>query len=130
MPKLHRIGSAQVVMYYGDHAPPHFHVKSHEGDAMIGLESGLPVLKGKIPSQLYREVKDWAAPRMEALEGCWSMAKQNVPVEEWVEKNIKPERVFANKRGQEASVQSAKHAASRPTQQAWSKGALVPELAG
>lgn len=47
MPTIVEIGSIQIRLYAKDHLPPHFHISTPDGEAMV-LLSDLSLLKGRI----------------------------------------------------------------------------------
>ena len=46
------------VQVYGDHNPPHFHVKSPDTDASLTI-SDCRILKGNIDSDTHKKIKYW-----------------------------------------------------------------------
>lgn len=47
-----------ITMYFGDHAPPHFHARHGEDEAKIGIEDG-PLLAGSLSGRALRLVREW-----------------------------------------------------------------------
>ena len=50
MPEISRFYGIIIYMFYEDHAPPHFHVKYNEHEAVISLED-FAVTQGKLPAK-------------------------------------------------------------------------------
>ena len=48
MPEISRFFGIVVAMYYNDHAPPHFHAKYGESEAVIAIDSG-ELVDGHLP---------------------------------------------------------------------------------
>ena len=57
MPEISRFLGIIIAMYYNDHAPPHFHVKYGDIEAVIAIDTG-EVVEGRLP------------PRVLGLAGC------------------------------------------------------------
>jgi len=62
-----------IQMYYGDHDPPHFHVRYAEQRALIDIES-LTVLRGQLSARALSLVQEWAKLN-EALIEDWNRAR-------------------------------------------------------
>lgn len=59
MPEISRFFGIIIYMYAADHAPPHFHAKYGDDEAVIDIASG-EVLKGYLSRRTLRLVQDWA----------------------------------------------------------------------
>jgi len=65
-----------IQMFWGDHAPPHFHVLYAEYEVLISI-STLEVIKGNMPRRALALVLEWASEhRIELLED-WKLCEQN-----------------------------------------------------
>jgi len=60
MPEISRFFGIVIQMYYGDHDPPHFHVRYSGQKALIAIET-LEVLRGQLPPRALSLVREWAA---------------------------------------------------------------------
>jgi hypothetical protein len=60
MPELSRFYGVRIKMYYGDHAPPHFHAQYAEHEALIEIET-MAVVAGDLPSRALGLVVEWAS---------------------------------------------------------------------
>ena len=68
MPTLHRFPDCRVLMYLGDHPPPHVHVVLRDGrDAIVEIDS-LAVI-GKLAVREIRDAMDWISVRKAFLLG-------------------------------------------------------------
>ncbi len=67
MPELSRFLGIVITMFYGDHAPPHFHASYGEFDIEVSIGDG--VVTGTFPKRALRHVLEWYdAPRRTAGE--------------------------------------------------------------
>lgn len=69
MPVLSRFLGISIEMYYGDHAPPHFHARYGEFFASVDIESG--VVTGRFPPRAIRLVLEWRELRLAELRRNW-----------------------------------------------------------
>ena len=60
----------KIEMYVDEHRPPHFHARYAEFMAQIKI-SDLAVGEGSLPLPQLRQVREWAAPRTNALLAEW-----------------------------------------------------------
>jgi hypothetical protein len=56
-------------MYFGDHAPPHFHVITREDQSVVVLIETLQIWKGEVARRELVEALSWAAENQEQLMG-------------------------------------------------------------
>jgi len=61
---------ARIYVYYGDHAPPHFHVVGPDTDVLIDLRS-LQVIRGRYTRHALAEAIAWAADNLTTLWSEW-----------------------------------------------------------
>lgn len=52
MPEICRFLGIIITMYYGDHTPPHFHVRYNQFQALIDIRQ-LRVIEGKLPPRVF-----------------------------------------------------------------------------
>lgn len=71
LPTVVRLGSLKIMVFAGDHNPPHFHIVSAEYAAVVSLES-LEVIAGYVPKQSYEMAKRWATNHMDVLHAAWA----------------------------------------------------------
>ena len=74
MPELCRFYGIIIRMYFGDHAPPHFHAFYGKHEALIDINS-LAVLAGKLPPRAMGLVAEWAALHRADLIEAWRRAE-------------------------------------------------------
>ncbi|MGE3075609.1 MAG: DUF4160 domain-containing protein [Dehalococcoidia bacterium] len=70
MPELARFDGMVITMNFGDHAPPHLHVRFAGLSASVTI-SPLTLAEGDLPASVWRKVRDWAAGREEELLQVW-----------------------------------------------------------
>lgn len=64
------------MMYYGDHAPAHFHARYGEHEALIQI-SPLGIQQGFLPPRVLSLVIEWALIHQKELLEDWERAKTN-----------------------------------------------------
>jgi uncharacterized protein DUF4160 len=58
VPKISVFYGIVIEMYYGDHAPPHFHARDGGDAAKIEIASG-EVIAGALPGRALRLLREW-----------------------------------------------------------------------
>ena len=76
MPTISRFYGILIQMYFGDHAPAHFHALYAEFEAVIDIET-LGVMRGSLPSRAMALVLEWAQLHREELRQDWELCVQN-----------------------------------------------------
>ncbi len=71
MPEIARFDGIAIYMNFGDHAPPHFHVR-YAGITWSVTIGSLQVEDGHMPSAIFRRVRDWAEGREGMLLARWT----------------------------------------------------------
>ena len=74
MGTIAELGSLQIRIYPSDHQPPHFHVSTTYGEAVVRI-SNLTLMKGRLRKTDLKNVIEWAAEHKRFIEDEW--AKQN-----------------------------------------------------
>ena len=74
MPTIVELGSIQIRVYPRDHQPPHFHISTTYGEAVMRL-ADLSLVKGRLKRADLRAVLHWADEHRSLLEDEWN--KQN-----------------------------------------------------
>jgi len=69
MNTIYRSGKLKISVY-ADHAPPHFHVRTPEGDSTVDLKE-LTVTAGSANRKLLAEAIAWALDNRELLWAEW-----------------------------------------------------------
>ncbi len=76
MPMISEFFGIYILMYFNDHAPPHFHAKYGEYEALIQI-SPLGLLKGDLPTRALSLVIEWAQIHKKELMENWNYAANN-----------------------------------------------------
>ena len=79
MPVISRFFGIVVSMNFADHAPPHFHARYGEHEAIVAIDP-VRVLRGDLPARVTGMVIEWAQRhRLELMED-WARARQHQPL--------------------------------------------------
>jgi len=70
MPILQRFDNARVLMYLGDHPPPHVHVKLRDGRECT-VDLGDFATKGRVAEREIREALTWIETNRDFLFDQW-----------------------------------------------------------
>lgn len=76
MPTISEFFGILILMYYSDHAPPHFHARYGDHEALIQI-SPLALLKGDLPPRALSLVIEWAQIHQKELMEDWNYAANN-----------------------------------------------------
>ena len=79
MPRISEFFGIVVTMYYNDHAPPHFHAKYAEHEAVLEIDT-LEVFQGQLPRRALSLVREWASIHHRALMQAWDAARKGEPL--------------------------------------------------
>jgi hypothetical protein len=79
MLEISRFFGIIVAMYYGDHAPPHFHVRYGEQKAIVAITS-LTLLRGRLSPRVFGMVVEWASLHQDELIKNWELVRQQAPL--------------------------------------------------
>lgn len=71
MPTLIKLGRVQIRMFADDHAPPHFHIWTPDGEAIV-LVDGLRLVRGVLRKQDFEVATAWALNNMDVLQEYWT----------------------------------------------------------
>ena len=63
-------------MFYGDHAPPHFHAVYQGGEIKVNIHT-LEVMEGVMARRAQVLVLEWAALHRTELRQAWELASTN-----------------------------------------------------
>ncbi|MBE0610955.1 MAG: DUF4160 domain-containing protein [Dehalococcoidia bacterium] len=78
MPEMARFDGIVILMHFGDHAPPHFHVRHGGNDASVTI-TPLEILAGALPLSVWRRVREWAEGREAELLRTWDSLRGGGP---------------------------------------------------
>jgi len=79
MPEISRFYGIIIKMYFGDHAPPHFHAEYGDDEALIAIRS-VDMISGSLPPRAWALVKEWATMYQAELVNLWDLAAQQQPI--------------------------------------------------
>ena len=65
-----KTGKWKITMYFGDHNPPHFHIVSANGEALVEIET-MTVIAGSVSPAILRAALKWSAANREILRNRW-----------------------------------------------------------
>jgi len=75
LPEISRFLGIIIAMYYNDHAPPHFHAKYGDFEAVISIETG-EVVDGRLPPRVLGLVHEWREYHKAELSEDWNLARE------------------------------------------------------
>lgn len=78
MPEISKFYGIVITMLWGDHNPPHFHVKYGEYRALITIKDG--IIQGELPRRALNLVFEWMDLHKEELIKNWKLLEQNKPL--------------------------------------------------
>lgn len=81
MPTICRFFGIAITMYFDDHGPPHFHVRTAGHSAKVRIDT-LEVLASDLPRRELRLVLAWAEMRSTELEENWRLAREGARLKE------------------------------------------------
>jgi hypothetical protein len=79
MPKVSEFFGIVIALFYADHAPPHFHARYGQHEALVDIDS-LAVLRGALPRRALALVLEWATLHRWELRADWDRARQGLPL--------------------------------------------------
>ena len=77
MPEISRFYGIIISLFYGDHNPPHFHVRYGSHKAAIRIRDFL-LLEGNLPPRTLGLVMEWAARHQNELLAGWELAARDL----------------------------------------------------
>lgn len=72
MPEISRFFGIRITMYADDHAPPHFHARYQDDEAMISIRDG-SVLEGSLSGRMLKAVQEWCEMHRAELMSNWNI---------------------------------------------------------
>ena len=80
MPTISMFYGIMIQMFWGDHAPPHFHAVYGEYEIIINIRT-LEIMKGFMPRRALALVLEWASLHREQLIEDWKLCElKQIPV--------------------------------------------------
>lgn len=82
MPTISLFFSIRIMMFWNDHAPPHFHAGyvGHDEDSIIDIRTLEVTQKGSLKRRALGLVLDWAELHQDELMVNWDLARQGLPL--------------------------------------------------
>ena len=74
MPVISRFFGIDIMMYYDDHNPPHFHAKYGEYKVLVDINKAR-VIEGFMPSAQVKLILAWAVIHKEELFEDWKLSQ-------------------------------------------------------
>ncbi|HEX6750513.1 MAG TPA: DUF4160 domain-containing protein [Longimicrobium sp.] len=78
MPTISRFYGIVVYMNFGDHNPPHFHIRYQDQEALIEIQSGM--VEGTMARRALQLVFEWADLHQQELLENWERARNRRPL--------------------------------------------------
>lgn len=80
MPTISSFYGIMIQMFWGDHAPPHFHALYGEYEVIVNIRT-LEIIKGFMPRRALALVLEWASLHREELMEDWKLCElKQMPV--------------------------------------------------
>jgi hypothetical protein len=79
VPAISRFFGIVILLYYNDHAPPHFHARYGEYRAQMTIET-LEIIDGELPRRALMLVLEWASLHRAELRQNWQNARAGLPL--------------------------------------------------
>jgi len=76
MPTISIFYGILIQMFWGDHAPPHFHALYAEHEVLIDIKT-LKVIDGAMPHRALTLILEWASLHSTELLENWKLCEQN-----------------------------------------------------
>ena len=80
MPTISWFYGIAIRMFYNDHAPPHFHAFTDEGEARIAIADGR-LISGRLGRRQQELVRAWTLENRAALMDNWERARTHRALE-------------------------------------------------
>ncbi len=81
MPRISRFFGVTIMMYFNDHAPPHFHAEYGDDEASFLIDT-LEQDEGQLPRRARAMVVEWASLHRSELWADWEKAREGLPLDE------------------------------------------------
>lgn len=75
MPTISWFYGIAIRMFFGEHAPPHFHAYEQDNEALISIADG-EIMKGRLSPTARKLVKEWTRINQVALMANWAASRQ------------------------------------------------------
>ena len=78
MPEISRFFGIVITMYADDHAPPHFHARYGEYEALIGIDDG-EIIRGAMSKCALRLIQEWTELHRQELLNNFKESQKDMP---------------------------------------------------
>ncbi|HEY3866581.1 MAG TPA: DUF4160 domain-containing protein [Solirubrobacteraceae bacterium] len=89
MPRIAGFGGMVIMLYFGDHPPPHVHIRmgrpGHPGvlEASFAIDTG-ELVSGMLPTTKATQIMHWCQRNQDALQADWErMQRDKHPAEHY-----------------------------------------------
>ena len=79
MPEISRFFGIVIAMYFGDHPPPHFHVRYGSQKARFAIDD-LGLIDGQVSPRVRALAIEWASRHQNELRREWELARTQQPL--------------------------------------------------
>ena len=79
MPKISQFHGVAILLYFQDHAPPHFHAMHGDDEAVITIAPP-GVYAGALPGKSLKRVLTWTGLNQTALLANWQLGQLGQPL--------------------------------------------------
>ena len=82
MPTISLFFNIKILMFWNDHAPPHFHAAlvGQDDDTIIDIRTLEIIAQGSLKRRALGLTLDWAELHREELLTNWELARQGMPL--------------------------------------------------
>lgn len=71
MPEISRFFGIRIVLFFNDHAPPHFHASYEGRNAVFDIHT-LQMTGGTLPPRVHGFIVEWASLHQQELVAAWN----------------------------------------------------------
>lgn len=79
MPEISRFLGIIIMIFYKDHAPPHFHAKYNDKFGIFSITE-LKMIEGNLPPKVVALIVEWANMHKNELMNDWELAQKAKPL--------------------------------------------------
>lgn len=79
MPEISRFLGIIIMIFYKDHAPPHFHARYSDKSGIFSILD-LKILEGNLPLKVISLITEWAEMHKNELMIDWNLAQKGSPL--------------------------------------------------
>lgn len=76
MPTIAIVDGVLILLFFNDHAPPHFHAQGADFHARVGIEDGKVIdVEGRMSPRQQRNLRDWTLAHRPDLMENWNAVR-------------------------------------------------------